>query len=416
MEEISSINFELIDAYFIKKLRSSNNSSADELCQELNISKSYLYNMEKGDKNLSEIIFNKALKYYHVNYDRDIRLYEEAYNLTIKLYESFVFKNNELFKKYEKEFKEKETIFENSRGFIFKELIIAINNILKNKELASLMLNEASKYLPLYDNNISYIYAVIYGFAKDIHHNLNNARKIIFDIYNNNTHNNIKPSIKGMLYYQIGKIYGYDKSPIESLKYYEKAIVFLKDIYCIERINQAKIEIASTFLDLGLYNKAEKEYFTALEEANKYNYKRRINACLNNLAYLYFIQKRYDECKEYVYKAKEAGSTHPDLNYYIAYIAYLKQPKEQARVIVNELLKDEEDIYTQRMLKMIQGFINDNYKNIDLYFERVKKYLEDLDDVLEIKELYKLNLAYYKERNRDRYYQLVDEYLEIIEN
>lgn len=406
----------LIDAYFIKKLRSSNNSSADELCQELNISKSYLYNIENGEKNLSEFIFNKILNYYHANYDRDIKLYEEAYNLTIKVYESFVFKNNELFEKYKKEFKEKRNIFENSRGFIFNELIVAIINLLKNKELTSLMLNKASKYLPLYDGNISYIYAVIYGFAKDIRHNLNEVRKIIFYIYKNNMNNNIKPSINGMLYYQIGKIYGCDKDPIQALRYYEEAIVYLKDIYCIERINQAKIEIAGVFLDLGLYDKAEKEYFNALEEAKKFNYIRRINACLNNLAYLYFIQKRYDECKEYVYKAKEARSTHPDLNYYIAYIAYLKQPKKQARLVVNELLKDEEDIYTQRMLKMIQGFINDNYKNIDLYFERVKKYLEDLDDVLEIKELYKLNLAYYKERNRDRYYQLVDEYLEIIEN
>ena len=382
----------------------------------MNINKTFIYNVESGKKSLSKTMLSKVLNYYHVEYDRDIRLYEEAYDLTIKLYESFVFKNNELFEKYIKEFKEKEDIFENSRGFIFNELIVAIINLLKNKDLTSIMLEEASKYLLFYDDNISCIYAVIYGFAKDIYKNLEDTKKVIFDIYNNNTYNNIKPSIKGMLYYQIGKIIGYDNNPIEALRYYEEAIVYLKDIYCIERINQVKIEIAGVFLRLELFDTAEQKYHQAMDEAMKYNYNRRINACLNNLAYLYFIQKRYDECEEYVYKAKEAGSTHPDLNYYLAYIAYLKQPKKQARLVVNELLKNEEDLYTQRMLKMIQGFINDNYKNIDLYFDRIKKYLEDLDDIIEIKELYKLNMAYYKERNRDRYYQLVDEYLEIIEN
>ena len=404
-----------IDVYYIKKLRKNNKDSVDELCEDLGISKAYLYNIENGKKNLSEFTFNKILKYYNVNYNRDIKIYEEAYNLTIKLYESYLFKNYELLKKYEFEFNSNEKKYANSRGFIFNELMLAIINLLKNNDTSLLMLEEATKYLFLYDNNIIYIYSIVYGSAINITKNLDKAKEVILRIHKDKTEYNLKSSVKGMLYYQIGKIYGCDKNPIQALRYYEEAIVYLKDTYCIERINQAKIEIAGVFLDLGLYDKAEKEYFNALEEAKKFNYIRRINACLNNLAYLYFIQKRYDECKEYVYKAKEAGSTHPDLNYYIAYIAYLKQPKKQARLVVNELLKDEEDIYTQRMLKMIQGFINDNFKNIDLYFERIKKYLEDLDDVMEIKELYKLNMAYYKENNKDRYYQLVDEYLEIIE-
>ena len=382
----------------------------------MNINKTFIYNVESGKKSLSKTMLSKVLNYYHVEYDRDIRLYEEAYDLTIKLYESFVFKNNELFEKYIKEFKEKEDIFENSRGFIFNELIVAIINLLKNKDLTSIMLEEASKYLLFYDDNISCIYAVIYGFAKDIYKNLEDTKKVIFDIYNNNTYNNIKPSIKGMLYYQIGKIIGYDNNPIEALRYYEEAIVYLKDIYCIERINQVKIEIAGVFLRLELFDTAEQKYHQAMEEAMKYNYNRRINACLNNLAYLYFIQKRYDECEEYVYKAKEAGSTHSDLNYYLAYIAYLKQPKKQARLVVNELLKNEEDLYTQRMLKMIQGFINDNQKQIDSFFNKTKKYLEKFDDVIEIKELYKLNIVYYKDKNLERYLQLVEEYHNILGN
>lgn len=416
MAVINIINFEHIDAFFIKRIRKNSGDSADKLCKNLNISKPYLYNMENGEKNLSEAIFDKILNYYQINYDKDIRLYEEAYDLTIKLYESFVFKNNDLFEKYEKEFKEKETIFENSRGFIFNELMVAIINVLKNKKLSNEMLEEARKYLSLYDSNASFIFAIILGFVKNIHTNTENANNLICQIYNRTTNYDIYPSVKGMILFRMGKIKFEQKQYFEALKFYESAINSLQEIYCIERINQIKIEIANIYLFLGLYEQAENEYIKLLKESKKYEYKRRITTCLNNLSYLYFVQKRYDECEEYVYNAKEAGSTHPDLNYYLAYIAYLKQPKKQAKIVVNELLKNEEDLYTQRMLKMIQGFINDNQKQIDSFFNKTKKYLEKFDDVIEIKELYKLNIVYYKDKNLERYLQLVEEYHNILGN
>ena len=416
MEVNNIFNFELIDSYYIKKLRRNNSDTADKLCLDLDINKSYLYSVENGQKKLSEIMFEKILIYYHDDYKKDDQLFFEAYDLTIKLYESLLFKNNELLAKYTNEFYEKENVFAHSRAFIFNDLISAISNLFDNKTSTISYMNEASHFLALYDGNILFIYAIIYAFSSNIYKDYKNVGKIIGDIYNRCPRDNIKSSIKGMLYYQIGKINECDKKPIEALKYFEKAIDEFKDIYCIERINQAKIEIAGIFLDLKLYVKAENWYFDALQEANKYNYQRRKIACLNNLAYLYFIQKKYDECEEYVYKAKEAKSTHPDLNYYLAYIAYLKQPKKQARLVVYELLKNEEDLYTQRMLKMIQGFINDNQKQIDSFFNKTKKYLEKFDDVIEIKELYKLNIVYYKDKNLERYLQLVEEYHNILGN
>ena len=416
MEVNSIFNYELIDSYYIKKLRRNNSDTADKLCLDLDINKSYLYSVENGQKKLSEIMFKKILTYYHDDYKRDDQLFFEAYDLTIKLYESLLFKNNESLEKYTNEFHKKENIYAHSRAYIFIDLISSIINIVNNKTFAISNIEEVNKFLPLYDGNILFIYAIMYAFSSNIYKDYKNVGKIIGDIYNRCPRDNIKSSIKGMLYYQIGKINECDNNPLEAIKYFEKAIDSLRAIYCIERINQTKIEIAGVLLDLKLYDKAEQAYLNALEEAYKYNYQRRIVACLNNLAYLYFIQKRYDECEEYIYKAKEAGSTHPDLNYYLAYIAYLKQPKEQARIVVSELLKDEEDLYTQRMLKMIQGFINDNHKQIDSFFNKTKNYLEKLDDILEIKELYKLNIAYYKDKDLERYLQLVDEYHNILDN
>lgn len=411
--QISTSVIELIDAYFIKKLRRSRKDTAEELCSKIGINKTSLYYVENGVKRLSEDMLNKILSYYQVDYNRDNRLYEEAYNFTIRLYDSFVFKDKKKLMLYENEFKKKECIFENSRGFIFNGLIQSIIDALKESHVYQNTLEDINEYLQVYDKSMSSIYAIMYGFKNDIFKNLNDAKEVVFSIYENNYSDNLKPSIKGMLYYQLGKINACDGEPLIAIKWYEKAILYLQEIYCIERVNQTKIEIAGALLDLSLYKDAEKLYLNALEEARQYSYCRRICACLNNLAYLHFIQRNYEKCDFYVNKAKESGSTHPDINYYLAYCAYKTKSRAEARSLVSKLLKGEEDQYTYRMLKMIQGFINDNYKLVDLFFERSKKYLLKVNDRLDLKILYEMNIMYYKDKNYDRLIQLIDEYINL---
>ena len=410
MAVIKIINVDRIDAFFIRNLRKNNGDSGEKICKELGINLTYLYYVESGEKRLSKDFLNKILSYYNVNYNKDINVYNEAYDLTIKLYESFVFKNNDLLTKYEKEFNEKEELFANSRGFIFNDLMIAIINLLRDKTLTKLKLDESKKYLSLYDSNVACIYGVIYGFGKGIYKNLNDSGKMLYDIFEKFPVQSLLPCIKGMFYYQLGRISYEEKRNIKALKFYNEAICALQQIYCVERVNQANIEIANTLQYMRQYNDAEDLYYKMLEEARRYNYNKRICMCLNNLAYLYLIQKQYDKCLESVYKAKKAGSVQHDLNYYLAYCTYKTKSKEEARSLVAKLLQDEDNRYTARMMKLIQGFINDNTDKIDRYFSLIKNDIIQLNDALEMKLLYEMVISYYMDKNDSKCMELCKDY------
>ncbi len=266
MAVIKIINVDRIDAKFIRNIRKINGDSGEKICNELGINLTYLYYVESGEKRLSEDLLNKILSYYNVNYNKDINVYNEAYDLTIKLYESFVFKNNDLLAKYEKEFNEKEELFVNSRGFIFNDLMIAIINLLRDKTLTKLKLDEAKKYLSLYDSNIACIYGVIYGFGKGIYKNLNDSGQMLYDIFEKFPVQSLLPCVKGMFYYQLGRTSYEEKRYIKALKFYNEAICALQQIYCVERVNQANIEISNTLLyinaNLNMYKNDRLRMYT----------------------------------------------------------------------------------------------------------------------------------------------------------
>lgn len=405
-----------IDACFIKTLRKSNGDTADTLSSKIGINKTSLYYVENGVKNVSNELLNKITSYYHVNYNTDTNLYDQAYDLTIKLYESYLFKKIDLLNKYEQEFYDKEIIFELSRGFIFIKLIKAIINLLKNRSLTGLYAHESKEYLPLYDNNIAGIFAIVYACGKDSYLNLEDVKSVFVDIYEKCTNHNTRSSIKGMMHYQMGKIAGYDNDYLEGLRFHDKAIHEFQEIFCIERINQVEIEIAGIYVDLGLYDKAEQAYLRCLNVAYNYNFDFRIKACLNNLSWLYFIERKYDECIDYVNKAVAINSYYKDIYYFLAYCTYKTKTKAEARALITNLLSKDFDSTIYRMLKMIRGFVNDNFKEIDLYFERVKSVLLKHHNKTDLKALYEMNILYYKEKDETHYYQLLEGYFNFINN
>lgn len=411
---ISIKNFKKIDTYFIRNLRINSGDPGEKLANALKVSKTYLYSVEKGNNNPSDEFMHNVLTYYGVAYDESVELYEKAYNLVIKIYECIIFKNSELFAKCEQEFNEKEAIFAFSRAFIFNDLIKYMIELMKYKQSSDETISNANIYLPLYESNIAYIYGVIYGFGKGISYNLADSKKVLFDIYDRYPIHNVNPSIKGMFYYQLGRISYEEKSYLKSLNYYHEAIEMLKSIYCVERINQVNIEIANILMRLKLYDEAEKKYLELLEEAKKYSFKRRITVCLNNLSYLYLLQKKYNECEKYVMLAKEAGSNYYDLNYYLVYCSY--KTKDNAKSIISKFITDEEDRYASRMMKMIQGFVNNNESKIDNYFKIIKKDLFKHGDKLEIEMLYEMVISYYVKKNTDKCAKLVEEYLNLPKN
>lgn len=404
----------IIDGFFIRNLRVSNGDSGLKLANALNVSKTYLYSIENGNNNTSDEFLQNVLNYYNVKYNRSVYLYEDAHSLVTRIYECIILKNDELLARYEEEFNKKIEVFKYSRGFIFIQLIQAIVNIKKNKDLSISSIDNASRYLLLYDSNIAYIYGIVYGFIKGIGYNLADSKKVVFDIYDSYPSHDTLPIIKGMFYYQLGRIVYEEKSYLKSLRYYQEAIANLQKTYCVERINQVNIEIANILLRLRLYDEAEKKYLELLEEAEIHSFKRRMKVCLSNLSYLYLLQKKYDKCEEYVMLAKEKGSVYYNLNYYLAYCVYKTKPKNIARSIISKLIDEEEDRYTSRMMKMIQGFVNDNESKIDKYFEMIKKSLTICGEKLEMNLLYGMIISYYVKKNSDKCAKLVEEYLSLL--
>ena len=47
-----------------------------------------------------------------------------------------------------------------------------------------------------------------------------------------------------------------------------------------------------------------------------------MNACTDNLSFLYFVKYDYDNCLKYIELSRNNGSSFSDLNYYKAYIFY----------------------------------------------------------------------------------------------
>ena len=55
---------------------------------------------------------------------------------------------------------------------------------------------------------------------------------------------------------------------------------------------------------------------------------------------------------------------------------------------------------------MIQGFINDNPRKIDKYFNLIKNDIIKLNDALELKLLYEMNISYYMNKNDSKCIEL----------
>lgn len=412
---ISMVNLELVDALFLRNLRNSKGDSAGKVCYDLNINRTYLYSVENGEKRLSDDMFNKILMYYQVDYDKGEDIYHEAYNLTIKSFESFVLKDDKSKKECLSLLECRKDKFLYSRAFIFMDLIEAILNLLSDRESIKPFVDKSNNYLSVYDNNIACIYGVIYGFTYGIYKNIRNSKDVIFKIYESRANRNLLPIVKGMFYYQLGRLVYEERNYIKAIHFFEEAIESLQASFCIERVYQVKIEIANSFLYLSLFNEAEIRLMAILDDTKKYGFTVRARSCLNNLAYIYLLTRQYDKCITFVNIAKHYGSTLVDLNYYYAYSIYKTKPKDEARSIVYNLLQTDYGNYTNRMIKLIRACINDNINNIDYNFRLLKKDIIKLQDSLEIKFLYEMIISYYADNDPYKCSQCVKEYFDLNE-
>ena len=384
----------------------------NSLAKKIGIDKSLIYDVESGRRAMSVFLFDKITRHYGITYDHDESLYKEAYDTLIKLFQLFMsYQSDELYKLYDN-YKAKQTIYENSKAFIFVDLIEAVYFLEIDKyDEVNHCLNNCKDYLEIYDNNIIYLYAMIWIFTKHISYDLAEIKDFILHIYKKYSFADIDPYIKAMLYFQIGRIMEYSGNVIEALQYYDKSMMCYYKLNIHQRVVQNEIQKANCYFTLKQYSLAEKLYLDVYEESLKHNYKFRLIPCCNNLAFLYFVQDDYDNALKFIEQARKHGSTFPDLNYYEAYIFYKTKSKQIARHKIKKLIEIETDVRVKHTLKLMHSMLNENEKNIQKYFAYCEADNEAINANLDLLILYKMLIDYYEQHNSDRATDIMRKYI-----
>ena len=402
-----------LELLYIKNLHKGKDDTKT-LASKIGINQSMLYDIEAGRRNLTKDIFNKIIKYYNVTYDDRQSIYDEAYNLTLELFSYVIsFDYDALNKRYE-EMAKCINLFKNSKAFIFYDLIEAIKAESENKKIMSEHLIICKNYLDLYDNNIIFIYSILWVFTKRLSYDYRELKEVLLKPYQKYSLIGVNDQILGMLYYQIGRVYEVEKDCFEALIFYDKSINCFKNTNNIQRILQVKIQQATCYISLKNYDKAEYELLKIYDDSIKCYFKKRIIACANNLSFLYLIKHDYVNSLKFIKNARVNGSRFSDLNYYEAYIIYKTSNISNARKYIKKYVDNESDPDILHTLKLIQSFINVNDNNVERYMELAIKDFKKLNSTLDIQLIYEMVLDYYKDRNPQRVKELLPEYIKLI--
>ena len=384
------------------------------LASKIGINQSMLYDIEAGRRNLTQDIFNKITNYYNVTYDNRRSIYDEAYNLTLELFSYIItYEDDKLDDLYDR-YKSKIESYHNTKAFILCDLIEAIRNKYDNDDIVEQQLLNCRDFLDVYDNNLIFIYCILWCFTKNVDEHTKMLEKIVLDSYKRYSLVGVNEDIVAMLYYQIGRIYEAKRDNFEALNYFDKSITAFQNIHNLQRTIQVKIQKANCYFDLKDYDKAECEYLRMFEESSKYGFKRRMSACANNLAFLYFLKRDFENSLKFIEQARLNGTIVPNINYYHAYIHFKVNDLCSVRKELKKLIDNEDDISTLHSLKLIQSFINENDKNVEYYMDLAIKDFKKLNSTLDIQLIYEMVLDYYKDRNPQRVKELLPEYIKLI--
>lgn len=400
-----------LEILFCKKIHKDIDDT-QSLAEKINVNKSLLYDVEAGRRSMSISLFNKITKYYGITYDHDESLYKEAYDILIKMFQLYIsYQPDELYKLYDN-YKAKQTIYENSKAFVFVDLINAIYYLKKYEyDEVKCCLNNCKDYLEIYDNNIIYLYVMIWIVTKKMYQDLVEIKAFLMPIYQKYSFADIDPYIKAMLYFQIGRITELEGNEIEALQYFDKSMNCYYKLNIHQRVVQNEIQKATCYFTLKQYSFAEKLYLESFEESLKHNYKFRLIPCCNNLAFLYFVQQDYDNTLKFIELARKHGSTFPDLNYYEAYIFYKTKSKQIARHKIKKLIEIETNVRVKHMLKLMHSMLNENENNIQKYFAYCEADNEAINANLDLQILYKMLIDYYEQHNSDRATDIMRKYI-----
>ena len=402
-----------LELLYIKNLHKDRDDTKT-LAAKIGINQSMLYDIEAGRRNLTQDIFNKIIKCYNVTYNDRKSIYDEAYNLTLELFSYLIsFDKPKLFERYD-EMHDRIEMYQHSKAFIFYDLIQAIRNKEINNDIRAQYVLNCKDFIDVYDNNIIFIYSILLCFSKDISEYISFLESVVLNAYKRYSLVGVNDDILAMLYYQIGRIYESKYDNFEALKFFDKSITVFQNIHNLQRTIQVKIQKANIYFNLKEYDKAECVYLKMYEESATYDFKYRMNACTDNLSFIYFVKHDYDNCLKYIELSRNNGSSFSDLNYYKAYIFYKTKDINTAKKEIKNLLGYDNESNIDHVLKLILAFINENDKNVEYYFSLSIKDFTIINSKTDSQLIHEMVLDYYKDRNPQRVKELLPEYIKLI--
>lgn len=402
-----------LELLYIKNLHKGKDDTKT-LAAKIGVNQYMLYDIEAGRRNLTKDVFNKIINYYNVTYDDRQSVYDEAYNLTLELFSYLIsFEKPKLFERYD-EMHVRIEMYQHSKAFIFYDLIQAIRNKETNNDIRAQHVLKCKNFIDAYDNNIIFVYSILLCFSKDISEYTSFLENVVLNAYKRYSLVGVNDDILAMLYYQIGRIYESKYDNFEALKFFDKSITVFQNIHNLQRTIQVKIQKANIYFNLKEYDKAECVYLKMYEESATYDFKYRMNACTDNLSFIYFVKHDYDNCLKYIELSRNNGSSFSDLNYYKAYIFYKTKDINTAKKEIKNLLGYDNESNIDHVLKLILAFINENDKNVEYYFSLSIKDFTIINSKTDSKLIYEMVLDYYKDRNPQRVKELLPEYIKLI--
>lgn len=402
-----------LELLYIKNLHKGKDDTKT-LAAKIGVNQYMLYDIEAGRRNLTKDVFNKIINYYNVTYDDRQSVYDEAYNLTLELFSYLIsFEKPKLFERYD-EMHDRIEMYQHSKAFIFYDLIQAIRNKETNNDIRAQHVLKCKNFIDAYDNNIIFVYSILLCFSKNISEYTSFLESVVLNAYKRYSLVGVNDDILAMLYYQIGRIYESKYDNFEALKFFDKSITVFQNIHNLQRTIQVKIQKANIYFNLKEYDKAECVYLKMYEESATYDFKYRMNACTDNLSFIYFVKHDYDNCLKYIELSRNNGSSFSDLNYYKAYIFYKTKDINTAKKEIKNLLGYDNESNIDHVLKLILAFINENDKNVEYYFSLSIKDFTIINSKTDSQLIYEMVLDYYKDRNPQRVKELLPEYIKLI--
>ena len=386
----------LLGAY-IRLKREEENMSIGFFSDILNISKSYLSEIEHGKKIPNDYTLKQILKNLEIKYYCGEDILSFLHDSVVMIYDKITLLRIEEAKNQIDEIIEKEEYYLNSEGFLLYFLIKLINFVQNgcNSERCHKLIKVLQEHLILLNREELAIFHDVVSAFYISEGMLENAR---FHLEEGIEQASPSTNTYGMILYHSARLFQIDGNLIKSLNFCEKAKKEFTTLLNYKRILYIEIFEANIYSMFFYFEEAEKKYLQVLEKAKMNNFNDVLLTVLDNLSWMKLRNGEYDECLKLSQTSIDKGTIYDEVLLY-APICYFK--RNDFNKCLESIKKVENEIQypLKYLLDGIYYLCSDNGQK---FIESLKKFLSN--DVHLDKEMkcfvYEWMVEYYIDKNK----------------